>query len=281
MPMPSFDPILMDLPETDSAYPSTLIPFTFESKGSPLLARFLLASGKGPHPVAVLLHGFPGNEPNFDIAHALRRSGWNVLFFHYRGAWGSPGKFSFDNAIEDGLSAVEFVTSEAAKTDFRCDTTKVMLVGHSMGGFIGLHTAAADRRVSGVTTIGAFNFGAFGRWLNANPDKVDLAVQMFRRSVLAVQGTSAEELIRSSMENIEKWDLERLGDSVRKTPLLIQYGIKDDVSIPDHHHHALIRALSKNRVASLQERAFDCDHMFVQVRIALCRSIVDWSKTLE
>jgi hypothetical protein len=257
-----------------------LIPFTFESKGQQLLARFMLASGKGPHPVAILLHGFPGNEPNFDIAHALRRSGWNVLFFHYRGAWGSPGKFSFDNALEDGLSAVEFVTSSEAIDEFRCDPTKIMIVGHSMGGFIGLHTAAKDRRVSGVATIGAFNFGAFGKWLKQSPDHLNFATESFRYSVRPVQGTTAEALIQASMENIERWDLERLGDAVRKTPLLIQYGTQDVVSIPESHHHSLMKALSENRVASLQEKAYECDHMFTQVRIALARTIVDWAKTL-
>jgi hypothetical protein len=278
--MSTFDPILMDLPETDSEFPSALIPMTFESKGSALLSRFILASGKGPHPVAILLHGFPGNEPNFDVAHALRRSGWNVLFFHYRGAWGSPGVFSFNHAIEDGLSAIEFVSSETARRDFRCDPSKIMLVGHSMGGFVGIHAAAKDRRVSGVATIGAFNFGAFGKWLKESPDHAALATQMFSRSVLAVQGTSAETLVQDSMEYVDHWDLELLADQVRKVPMLIQYGVRDDVSVPEAHHHPLMKALSQNRVASLQEKAYDCDHMFTQVRIALCRQIVDWSKTL-
>ncbi|MFL5813137.1 MAG: alpha/beta hydrolase family protein [Bdellovibrionia bacterium] len=278
--MSKFDPVTMDLPETDPAYPSTLIPFTFESKGQKLLARFMVAAGKGPHPVAIILHGFPGNEPNFDVGHALRRAGWNCLFFHYRGAWGSPGKFSFENALEDGLSAVDFVASPEAADEFRCDPAKIMIVGHSMGGFIGLHTAAKDRRVSGVATIGAFNFGAFGKWLRQSQDNVAFAVDSFRYSVRPVQGTTAEELIQSSMENIEKWDLELLGDAVRKTPLLIQYGTRDVVSIPESHHHSLMKALSENRVASLQEKAYDCDHMFLQVRMALCRQIVDWSTTL-
>lgn len=278
--MSKFDPVTMDLPETDPAYPSTLIPFTFESKGQKLLARFMVAAGKGPHPVAIIQHGFPGNEPNFDVGHALRRAGWNCLFFHYRGAWGSPGKFSFENALEDGLSAVEFVASAEAADEFRCDPTKIMIVGHSMGGFIGLHTAAKDRRVSGVATIGAFNFGAFGKWLRQGQDNVDFATESFRYNIGPVQGTTAEALIRSSMENVEKWDLERLGDAVRKTPLFIQYGTKDVVSIPESHHHSLMKALSENRVASLQEKAYDCDHMFMQVRIELCRAIVDWAKTL-
>ena len=37
----------------------------------------------------LLLHGFPGNEKNLDLAQDLRADGFNVLFFHYRGAWGS------------------------------------------------------------------------------------------------------------------------------------------------------------------------------------------------
>jgi pimeloyl-ACP methyl ester carboxylesterase len=54
-------------------------------------ALFYLAGGPGPHPTIVLLHGFPGNEQNLDLAQSIRRAGWNVLTLHYRGAWGSPG----------------------------------------------------------------------------------------------------------------------------------------------------------------------------------------------
>lgn len=57
-----------------------------------------IASGAGPHPTVILLHGYPGNEKNLDLAQSLRREGWNVLFFHYRGAWGSEGEFSLTGA---------------------------------------------------------------------------------------------------------------------------------------------------------------------------------------
>jgi len=43
----------------------------------------------------------PGFEQNGDLGQTLRRSGWNVLIFHYRGAWGSGGTFSFANCLED------------------------------------------------------------------------------------------------------------------------------------------------------------------------------------
>ena len=54
----------------------------------------------------ILLHGFPGNERNLDLAQALRRAGWNAVFFHYRGSWGSDGDFSFGHVLEDVAAVV-------------------------------------------------------------------------------------------------------------------------------------------------------------------------------
>ena len=48
-------------------------------------------AGAGRRPTVVLLHGLPGNEKNLDLAQAIRRAGWNVVTFNYRGSWGSPG----------------------------------------------------------------------------------------------------------------------------------------------------------------------------------------------
>ena len=78
-------------PTLDRAYPATMASITFTSSGAQLIGNMLIAPGPGPHPTVLLLHGFPGNENNFDLAHVLRRAGWNVLIFHYRGAWGSQG----------------------------------------------------------------------------------------------------------------------------------------------------------------------------------------------
>ena len=57
----------------------------------------------------MLLHGFPGNEQNLDLAQVIRRAGWNVLTLHYRGAWGSPGSFSIGNVLQHADAAGAFV----------------------------------------------------------------------------------------------------------------------------------------------------------------------------
>src|SRR5689334_15673236 len=83
------DPVTNDPTQVDSSYPPGTEELAFLSHGARLNGFFYLAAGRGPHPTAILLHGFPGNERNLDLAQALRRAGMNVLFFSYRGAWGS------------------------------------------------------------------------------------------------------------------------------------------------------------------------------------------------
>ena len=77
-------------PAPDKANPAALQTFQLPSHGALLNALVYVASGAGPHPVVLLLHGFPGNEKNLDLAQTLRRAGYDVLFFNYRGSWGAP-----------------------------------------------------------------------------------------------------------------------------------------------------------------------------------------------
>ncbi len=55
-------------------------------------------NGAQPHPLLMLLHVYPGNERNLDLAKAVCTHGWNVIYFDYRGSWGSQGNFLFNIA---------------------------------------------------------------------------------------------------------------------------------------------------------------------------------------
>ena len=90
------------------------------SHGAQINGVLYTASGAGPHPALIFLHGFPGNEQNLDLAQAVRRAGFDVLTLHYRGSWGSPGAFSFSHAIEDSDAAVQFLKTNAGKVSSRC-----------------------------------------------------------------------------------------------------------------------------------------------------------------
>ncbi|HEY4647815.1 MAG TPA: alpha/beta fold hydrolase [Gemmatimonadales bacterium] len=143
--------------QIDSTYPPSTQELAFQSHGSRLNGFLYLASGREPHPTVILLHGFPGNERNLDLAQALRRAGMNVLFFSYRGAWGSGGTFSFANALDDVASAIRFVRSDSSVTAFRIDNRRLILAGHSMGGWLALMGSAADSSIACTVALDYWN----------------------------------------------------------------------------------------------------------------------------
>src|SRR5580698_8037612 len=109
----------------------------FIPSGDAMLAGFIYrANGPGKHPTMFLLHGFPGNERNLDLAQAVRGHGWNVVYFDYRGSWGSGGKFSFKNCVDDVIHAVAYC--KQYQDSLKIDTSNMVLFGHSMGGWISL-----------------------------------------------------------------------------------------------------------------------------------------------
>jgi pimeloyl-ACP methyl ester carboxylesterase len=69
-------------------------------------------------------------------------AGWNVLYFNYRGSWGSPGDFSFTHCIEDAQSDIAYLRDDTKAAKLRSDPNTIVLIGHSMGGFVALQTGA-------------------------------------------------------------------------------------------------------------------------------------------
>src|SRR3954449_2285312 len=88
-------------PPADAAHPASTLAIEIPSHGSVMNGVVYRPSGTGPFPLVILMHGLPGNEQNMDLAQALRRSGWAVMTFHYRGCFGSEGQFSIDHVLED------------------------------------------------------------------------------------------------------------------------------------------------------------------------------------
>lgn len=129
------------------------------SHGGTIIGVVYIAEGAGPHPTVVLLHGFPGYEQSLDLAGSMRRAGWNVIFSHYRGAWGSPGAFSFSNSLEDTQTVIGWARDPQHAKKNRIDPERIVLIGHSMGGFIAA-AAGRDPKVLGVAMLAAWNIGA-------------------------------------------------------------------------------------------------------------------------
>ena len=108
-------------PPADPVQPATMAWPDIPSHGAKMYSVIYIAAGEGPHPTVLMLHGFPGNEKNLDLAYSMRRAGWNVLVPFFRGAWGSGGSFSLHTcaggrASVDGLLAIRRTSRNSAST---------------------------------------------------------------------------------------------------------------------------------------------------------------------
>ncbi|MGC1121578.1 MAG: alpha/beta fold hydrolase [Candidatus Methanofastidiosia archaeon] len=274
----NFDPVTDD-PAPDHMYPATLEAVSIKSKGSDLLGNFYITRGEGPHPTVVLLHGFPGNECNYDVAHVLRRAGWNVLVFHYRGSWGSKGSFSFSNCVEDVSSAISFLRSEKYSQAYRVNPDKIVLIGYSIGGFAGMMTAVKDPGIFAVGSIAGFNIGLFAQSIMGDKEAEKLAIASFEESLAPLQGTSGKALIQEMISHAEPWNLLTYSKELSRNPLLLIGGSHDEVAPVSVHHFPLVRAVKEhpNRLASV---ILESDHLFLDKRIALTRTVLNWLNTL-
>ncbi len=199
--------------------------FQLPSHGALLNALVYVASGAGPHPIVLLLHGFPGNEKNLDLAQTLRRAGFDVLFFNYRGSWGSPGDFSFTHSIEDVDAAIDYLRTPANATKLRADPNSLILVGHSMGGMLSAIIAAnhaKDPWLKAIVLISAANMA--GRVLPAvQSGHGDQAIAPVAKNLAAegmspLAGTTPETLARELIANAPAWDIPSLAPKLATHP---------------------------------------------------------------
>lgn len=241
--------------------PAADVAVAIASHGENLLGRMLLAAGTRAHPTAIFLHGFPGYEQNDDLAQALRRSGWNVLSVHYRGAWGTGGAFSITHAIEDAQSMAEWVFSADAK--YRVDTNKVVVVGHSLGGFIAAETMAHNPRIGAAVLLSQANPQASRAVLDAAITPADLA---------PLHETSPEALRAEMDANAAGWGFSAEVPKIAPRPVL---AISADDGL-DKANEAFIDALKKAGDTRALHIHMATDHAFATRRVAVTSVVIDW-----
>ena len=267
-----YDPVTMDPPTPDSAHPPRMAEIAFQSAGDRLNGLLYVAAGAGPHPVVLLLHGNPGYERSLDIAQAVRRAGYTALYFDYRGNWGSGGSFSRTHALEDVGAALRWVRSPAVARQFGIDTSRVALIGHSMGGWLALMSAAADPKVACVGALDARNIGAYGRQLQR--DRAAESARVAADDSLTAPGEGGGATLVTEMKaNAERWDVTGHARALSDRPvLLVAATFKAD-------QDSLAAALGRTGARRVTALAWATDHSFSDRRIALARTVVDWLRS--
>ncbi|MFC2028809.1 alpha/beta hydrolase [Chloroflexota bacterium] len=237
----------------------------FESGGFRLLGTLFLASGDEPKPTVIILHGVPGIEKNYDLAHNLRSYGWNSLIFHYRGCWGSEGCYTFKTIPKDVNAAIDTLFAGSYS---QIDTSRLFLIGHSLGGWAAINVASNDLRVQGVIAIAsiadprAFSFSEEDAAMNYTPWLNGLSPLDFI--------TQWKELGQFSLpvNNVSQ---------INPRPVFLIPGQNDEL-VPVSQSVILFENALEPRTLVIQDEA---NHSFVWHRQWLISQIIDWLDRLK
>lgn len=238
----------------DSLHPATLEELKFNSSGDSIYGFSYVANGKGPHPTVVLLHGLPGNERNLDVGQHLRRNGYNVVFFNYRGSWGSQGTFTYENSLADVHAVLDHITDSANREHLRVDPRNIFLFGHSMGAGLALIAGLDDPRVKGVVAISVFNPYANFQGRAAQVNLMDIGSYL---SGLGMLHTTPETFLKGIIRHVQEYNIEKKIAGTKK-PVLV---------IDEHDLNDNLKAYSRRR--SFDYERWNTDHAFTDKRLAL------------
>ena len=251
------------------------------SHGSPMNGLVYVAAGAGPHPVVILLHGFPGNERNLDLAQDMRRAGWDVLYFNYRGSWGTPGDFSFSHGVEDVASAIAYLRQPENAKRLRVDPSRIVLVGHSMGGFMAVQGAAADPAIKGIATISAADFSAMFAQMQAK-GTADSAVKsmatgLAKEGMAPLSGCTPESLARDVASHASTWEFVSKVPAIHDRPTFV---ITSDDGLAAAND-AFAEALKKAGDTKVTTLHLPTDHAYSDQRDELSKALLKWLSAFE
>ena len=261
-------------PPADAAHPPRMEVLHIPSGGVAINGVAYLAAGAGPHPTVVLLHGLPGNEKNLDLAQAIRRAGWNCVTFNYRGSWGSPGTFSFEGNLADARAVLAFLRDPKTAVPLQIDTQKLVIAGHSMGGWVTALTAAQDSGLAGAVMISAADMGGRG----AVPAAKAIVAKSMAEDMESLAGTSADKMADEVIAMSPRLSFNaEVARGLSTKPLLVL--TSDDGLAPGAEK--LVKAIQADGGKQVTLHHEATDHGWSGRRIALEALVIRWLQGLK
>ncbi len=257
-------------PAPDPKFPARMEVLHIPSGAVAINGIALIAAGAGPHPVFVLFHGLPGNEKNLDLAQAVRRAGWTVVTLNYRGSWGSPGNFRFAQNLEDGRAALAYIRDPANAAKLRIDVERIVIGGHSMGGWVTAETASADSHLLGAVLISAADMGEM-----AKKPRASLVADM-QDDMESLAGVTAQSMADELAAHATEWTFAPLVPKLAGTRLLVLYS-NDGLTATSADLVAKLKSAGATRIDSAYAPT---DHGWSDRRILLEALVINWLQAL-
>ena len=255
--------VLSDL-KWDITSPARSAELFIPSGNSQIAGLIYSANGLQKHPTLLLLHGYPGNERNLDIAQVVRSRGWNVIYFDYRGSWGSQGKFSFKNCVEDVLNVVSFCNKY--QDSLKIDTSNIVLFGHSMGGWVVFKALQKLPTIKKGFVLSTWNIGNDYKNVSTEKEMLRLANDPNTGGKYFVLNTSLKDLYTPVLQDQTYFNLLNDAKSLAN---------KQIIMIDEHEKNSQLAAKMKESNKSYFDYlVWQTDHVFTNKRASLINMVL-------
>ncbi len=250
----------------DEASPAGTVELTIPSGGSMLQGFLYRANGKQKHPTLLLLHGYPGNERNLDLAQVVRSRGWNVIYFDYRGSWASQGKFSFENSVQDVVNVVAFCEKNQDK--FQIDPANIALFGHSMGGWVTLKALQKLPTVKKGFALSTWDIYSDFKNVKSRDKLIEMVSSPQFDAKYFVLNTPVEDIFMPVIEKPADFDLSKDAQSLADKQIIMLDEHTDNKAIAD--------AIRGSNKAYFDYQTWKTDHGFTNKRVSLMNLVLSF-----
>jgi len=248
----------------DSSSPAGFLELAIPSGNSVMQGFIYKANGRQKHPTLLLLHGFPGNERNLDLAQVVRARGWNVIYFNYRGSWGSQGQFSFKNCVEDVVNVVGFC--KKYQDSLKIDISNIVLFGHSMGGWVCLKALQQLANVKKGFALSTWNI--YGEFRNIKSEQQIITKVKEEGGEIFVLNTPTKAIFETVVKESDYFNLSKDAKSLSDKQIIMLDEHSNNKEIAD--------AIKSSNHAYFDYEVWQTDHPFTNKRISLINKVLEF-----
>ncbi len=235
------------------------------------------ADSENEAPIAIILHGIPGNESDvLGLGRRLSAAGVHVLVPNYSGTHGSGGEWNMSNDEGDVRAALDYVNMSEIAARFNIDKDRVFLGGYSHGGGVALLYSAKHAHVTHVFSIGGNDFGEWARKLASDTAFAQAIEDVFISYADAGWVRPGDGADRELPDNVERYDVRGHASKLASRNLFLIGGFDDRTTAMEDHLIPLYRALKRYGANDVHVAAFQDNHLFQKSNDQIAIELIDW-----
>ncbi len=184
--------------------------------------------------------------------------------------------YSSSHVLDDVAAALQWLRTPAVADSYRVNRRRLILVGHSFGGFAALYGAAADAGVREVAALAPIDLGRRSSERSRDAEALAAVVRQLDGQLGPLRGTSGQALVQEGVTHATDWLLQGRAHILAGKRVLLVAATRDAVAPLGEVYEPLGAALRRERAQHLTAETLDSDHAFSNSRVRLARLLLRW-----